>query len=465
MFMDLKYLTSKKVAILGMGIEGIALAKYLIGKTASITLLDRRSKEELIRECADGTINELFDRADYLNIFGENYLDNLDQYDVIFRTPGIKYLLPEIQKAKEKGVEISSQIKLFFDLCPAKIIGVTGTKGKGTTASLIYEMLKEKYKVYLAGNIGLPAVSLLDGIKSEDVVILELSSFQLQDLHTSPHIAVITNLEQDHLDYHQNLEEYIEAKKNIFIYQKKSDYLILNDKIDSSYYSGAKAHIKKVSLSKNSSSEAVISLTDRYFGEVFLNGDKEKLKICDSKEISLVGIHNLENIASASLVADTMEVDIEKIRDAAKRFKGLPHRLEYVANKKGIEIYNDSFATNPEPTIAAINSFPQVKVLILGGSSKNADFGKLANVVAQNNIKKVILIGNEAERINNFFQDADYKGEIVFSGNDLNQAINDAISTPEPGSVLLFSPACASFDMFKNYKERGEKFKEIVHSI
>ncbi len=463
--MNIKDLTLKKVAVLGIGIEGLALAKFLLNNNINVDILDKQNQDELYKSTLGNEIKTIFQNNKCQKILGSNYLEGLNKYDIVFRSPGIKYLTPEIQEAKLNGTEISSQIKLFFDLCPAKIIGVTGTKGKGTTSSLIYEILKNKYKVFLAGNIGLPAITLLDQITSNDYVVLELSSFQLQDLHKSPHIAVVTNLTQDHLDYHREINEYKDAKKSIFYYQNSDDYLIINHTIEKSYYQQAKSQVKIISRSDCLDCAAKVKLYDQYNGEVFLLKYGKELKICDSKELLIAGIHNLENIAFASLVSNILNVNSEIIRDVVVKFKGLPHRLEYVGEVKGAKIFNDSFATNPEPTIAAINSFSQNKILILGGSSKNAVFKSLCEKIVSSNVIKIILIGNEANRLNEALIKEKFKGKIILAHKNLKYALEKALDNINVGDLILFSPACASFDMFKNYKDRGEKFKSLVRII
>jgi len=362
-------------------------------------------------------------------------------------------------------VEITSQLKLFFDLCPSKIIGVTGTKGKGTTSSLIELMMKKakssKLKaksfgnVYLAGNIGKPAITLLDKLKPEDWVILELSSFQLQDLGKSPDIAVIVNMAVDHLDYHEDEEEYFEAKTSIVKYQSKNDTVIANKD-----YPNA---VRLAQLSKgNKLYFSAIAEVDSSIRNdaVFLGEDK----ICESSEINLVGRHNLENIAAAALAAHEAGTDIESIKSAAKEFKGLPHRLELVAEINGVKYYNDSFATNPEPTIAAIRSFSESVVLILGGSSKKADFSKLAEEIRKSSVKTIIIIGVEGTIIKKALETTGVAKEIVDGPDSIDDIVAVAESKAESGDIVLFSPACASFDMFKNYKDRGEKFKKAVNN-
>jgi len=458
----------KKIAILGVGMEGVAVANFLVEVASKITLCDKLSKEELAERAeadADGSLKKILSDERFEQNFGESYMGNLTDYDYIFRSPGISYLNPKIQEAKVAGVEITSQLKLFFDLCPSKIIGVTGTKGKGTTSSLIELMMKKakssKLKaksfgnVYLAGNIGKPAITLLDKLKPEDWVILELSSFQLQDLGKSPDIAVIVNMVADHLDYHEDEEEYFEAKTSIVKYQSKNDTVIANKD-----YPNA---VRLAQLSKgNKLYFSAIAEVDSSIRNdaVFLGEDK----ICESSEINLVGRHNLENIAAAALAAHEAGTDIESIKSAAKEFKGLPHRLELVAEINGVKYYNDSFATNPEPTIAAIRSFSESVVLILGGSSKKADFSKLAEEIRKSSVKTIIIIGVEGTIIKKALETTGVAKEIVDGPDSIDDIVAVAESKAESGDIVLFSPACASFDMFKNYKDRGEKFKKAVNN-
>jgi len=492
--MDIDYLGDKKVAVLGLGMEGVALAQFLVGKVNKITLLDRLSKEKLLGRAGEEQNPELAkilsDETSYDFLLGDDHMDSLADFDIVFRTPGIPYLNSKIQQAKDLGVEISSQIKLFFDLCPARIIGVTGTKGKGTTASLIYEILKKQSgtqhpqnrftegtqknsnntavkqydSVFLAGNIGKPAITLLDKIKSDDIVILELSSFQLQDMEKSPHIAVITNLSVDHLDYHKDKEEYRNAKKSIFKYQSENDFLIVNSKIDKSYYQESKTkQVVFSGLGENRGQARVIE-GEGNGCEVYIDIDNKQERVVSSDEIKLVGEHNMENIAVASIVANIIGVEIDDIREAAKNFEGLPHRLELVAEIEGVKYYNDSFATNPESTMAAINAFTDNKILILGGSSKGADFSELASKISSNNITAVILIGDESSNIEESLNSKKFPGKIEKT-RDLQQAIDIISKLAKSGDVVIFSPACASFDMFKNYKDRGRKFKNAVFEL
>ena len=475
---------------MGLGIEGVALSAFLVNKCESVTLLDQKEEDDLRKNQDLPGISEILDNPTFSKIFGKEYLFNLKRFDVIFRSPGIPYLSPEIQEAKANGVEISSQIKLFFELCPASIIGVTGTKGKGTTASLIYDILKKKTpkeslwdqksgninKVFFAGNIGHPAISLIDEISEVDTAILELSSFQLQDLNLSPHIAVITNISIDHLDYHKDENEYHEAKESIVKFQNKNDFAVINQDYLTSfefasltsgktyYFSGENsvdegAFIRKLQ-NPNAKLRTKEDQNDVY--EVVLRIDDKEEIICGSDEIKLVGRHNLENVAAASITSMLAGASIDEIRDGVKNFDPLPHRLEFVREINGVKIYNDSFATNPDPTMAAINSFSSEKILILGGSSKGANFDELAEKIVHGNVAGVVLIGDEAKKIKNSLEKYNFPGEIVCANHDFKKAIFESLRIAKPGSIIIFSPACASFDMFKNYKDRGNKFKEMI---
>lgn len=474
----------KKIAIIGLGTEGIAVAKFLGGNYSSLTILDQLPEDKIIENCPKDEktfLKDLLKKAGVKQVFSDKYLGNLTDFDVVFRSPGLSFFNPKIQEAKKSGVEITSQIKLFFDLCPAKIIGVTGTKGKGTTSSLIYEIMKKnnqetsnkeqtnpkiqipnhKPEVYLAGNIGYSALDLLEKIKPDDMVILELSSFQLMDLEKSPHIAVVTNLTIDHLDYHRNEEEYRLAKYNILTHQSKNDLAILN--------SGSTFTVEQL---KDIESDI------KYFGnhkesdqcivdnnKVILDPKARNERICKLSEISLFGQHNLENIAAATLVSDYLHIPIETIKNTVKNFKGLPHRLEFVCEIDGIRFVNDSFATNPDPTIAAIDSFSEDKILILGGSSKGANFYELAKKIINANVKAVVIVGEEGKKIEQVLKSTGFSGQLVEGGADMDNIVKNAQSVAKSGDVIILSPACASFGLFKNYKDRGEKFKLAVMNL
>ena len=428
---------NKKAAILGFGIEGKDAAKYLLGQGWEVVVFDQKEERELDFSGID--------KKRLIITSGPNYLKSgLNNFDVIIRSPGFYRFLPILIEAEKNGVEISSALKIFFDLCPAKIIGVTGTKGKGTTSTLIYEILKMSGKdVYLAGNIGKPYLELLDKVKKDSFVVMELSSFQLIDLTQSPHIAVVLNVTVDHLDWHKNEEEYVEAKKNILSHQTSNDFAVINSEYKSSKNFAEVAGGKVVYFSKR-------QLDNKF---------KEKLL--------LRGEHNLENIAAAVTVARTIGIDDKTIIKVVQSFKGLEHRLELVGEVEGRIFYNDSFATNPQPVMAAVKSFSEPITLILGGSDKGLNYDELGKFLkSRKNVKTLILIGQISEVIKKSFTKCRFQNTIVDLGmTTMQKIIEVAIKNTPKGGVVLLSPGSASFGMFKNYKERGNQFKKEVLTL
>jgi UDP-N-acetylmuramoylalanine--D-glutamate ligase len=475
--MEISDLKGKKIALLGMGLENIYLADFLLEN--EITDIELRDQKDLLEigESVPDDARELFNQIlsrRLKHLFGNDYLSGLNNFDLIFRTPGLPYLTPEIQGAKESGVEISSQMKLFFDLCPAKIIGVTGTKGKGSTSTLISEILKGSKAnnpnlssdIYLLGNIGQAAVNHLRNIKENDLVILELSSFQLQDMDKSPYISVITNLGEDHLNYHKDLEEYWGSKVNIVKYQTASDYAILNQDFLTSFEIVSQTDAKVYYFSgKNSVEDGAFVKDDGSSKQVILKLDTYEEVICRSDELNIVGDHNLENIAAATIVAKICGVQLEQISKAVKDFKGLEHRLEYVAEIGGVKFFNDSFATNPVATLAAIRAFQQPLVLVLGGSEKNLDYLELINEIKGNQfIKSIVYIGETGNRLACELKNLGYE-KVIPGGDSMSEIVKVAKDQAESDDVVLLSPASASFGLFKNYKERGDQFKQAVNQL
>ena len=420
---------NRKIAFVGFGLEGQSSAKYFKKYGANVTVLDKNQ--------------------------GDDYLKDLDKYDLIVRSPGVK---PQLL---EKYKNVTSQTKLFFDFCPCPIIGVTGTKGKGTTSSLIYEMLKKQgFDVYLGGNIGFPPFEFLDKLNAHSIVVLELSSFQLIDLDKSPHIAVMLMTTSEHLDYHSSIEEYIGAKRNILKFQTENDFAILNRDYLASNESDIHTNAKVFYISIERNGYKGCYIKD---DAVWIKENEKEEKIIDISEILLPGKHNLENVCAASMAAYLAGVSIENITYVLKNFKGLEHRLELVAEIKGVKYYDDSFSTTPETAIAAIQAFKEPEILILGGSSKNSDFQELGRVIANSlNIKAIIGIGKEWNRIKSKIQNTKCKILLIEGAKDMNTILQAAYKIAVSGDVVLLTPACASFDMFKNYKDRGEQFKSEV---
>lgn len=403
---------NQKIAILGLGEEGQDLLAWLKKNTLHCRI-------------------KVFDKITTVSLAG---------FDLVFRSPGFWRLCPMFKKAEAKGTIISSATKLFFDLCPCPIIGVTGTKGKGTTASLITRILtKSGQSVYLAGNIGKPMLKLLSKLKATDWVCLELSSFQLQDLNKGPHIAVVLNITSDHLDIHQDVNEYRQAKTNILRYQKPDDYAVINGDY-------------QTTKSMAALTKAKVSFFSR-----------QDLSL-DHRRIQLRGEHNLENIAAAITASRIAGASLPAIKQAVYSFKGLEHRLELVKEINQVKFYNDSFSTTPETAIAAIKSFTEPEILILGGSDKGSDYTQLGQTICQSsNLKAVILIGQMVSRIGQAI--TGYPGKIITGGRTMLQIVRQASQLAEVGDVVVLSPACASFDMFTNYKDRGNQFKTYVKKL
>jgi len=448
----MKNFKQQKIAVLGFGLEGQDLCCFLLKQKAQITVFDQKDK-------LSGKEYQNFKKAGVNFKLGKNCLRDLFGFDFVFRSPGFKRLLPEIKEAEKQGAKISSATKLFFELCLGKIIGVTGTKGKGTTATLITEILKnDNQPVFLAGNIGQPMLSLLPRLKKGDWVVLELSSFQLQDLNQSPQIAVVLFIASEHLDYHQDTDEYIQAKANIVSHQEKSDFAVLNadDLISSSFASLTPAKIYCFSRQKKVNGAYVQNR------EIYLF--KEKLGSVD--DLQLLGEHNWHNVCAATLASSLAGASLEAIKKTIFSFKGLEHRLEYVCTINKIAFYNDSFSTTPETTIAAIKSFKKPIVLIAGGSEKGSDYCELGQEISRQLVKTLILIGQMAEKIKKAVLAAGFQGEILFRPSKrMPEIVKLALAKAKPGRVILLSPACASFDIFKNYKERGEQFKKYAQAL
>lgn len=425
---------NKKVAVIGLGIEGKDAINYLLKEGAEITLFDQKNESDLDFENID--------REKISLVCGSNYLKSgLLGFDYIVRSPGVYPYMPEIIQAKETGAKVTSAIKIFFDEAKGKIIGVTGTKGKGTTSTLIYEILKADGRdVHLSGNIGKPSLELLPSLTDNSWTVLELSSFQLMDMEKSPHIAVVLNITEDHMDWHKDRNEYIDAKKNIAKFQNENDFAVINGEYETPRSFETLGLGKKIIYSK-------ALLDDKY-----------------KKELLLRGEHNLENIAAAVEVAKAAGVNEEIILNTVRQFKGLEHRLELVGDIDGVKYYNDSFATGPQPTMAAINSFTEDETLILGGSDKGLNYKELGDLInLKKNIKNVILIGVTGSKIKEYLDEKyGYKITDLGLNTNMKEIVDIAHELSTPNSVVILSPASASFDMFKNYKDRGNQFKESV---
>ncbi|OIP57250.1 MAG: UDP-N-acetylmuramoylalanine--D-glutamate ligase [Candidatus Levybacteria bacterium CG2_30_37_29] len=454
----MKSLENKKIAILGFAMEGESSAAFLLKKGAEVFVFDPRAKEKFDEEKI-GT----FEKKGTVFQFGE-YPENFSSFDLILRTPGIRVFSEIIQKALSQNAIVTSHTQLFLELCPCPVIGVSGTKGKGTTSTLIFEMLKQQgVDAYLGGNIGIPPLDFFDSLTPDSRVVLEMSSFQLQDIKKSPHIAVLLMLVPEHLDYHKDMEEYLEAKRNMLKFQTEKDFAILNIDYPATRESDLFTDAKVFHVSREDEvGEGCFVRDDKVW--LRLNGVEKK--IIDVSEILLPGKHNWENVCAATLAASLSGVNAENIKKVLKTFKGLPHRLELVSTIKGVRYYDDSFSTTPQTAIAAIQAFSEPKILILGGSSKNSDFKELGEIISENeSIKAIIGIGLEWSRIKAELKTNNSKLKIIENCFNMEEIVSEASKIAEIGDIVLLSPACASFGMFENYKDRGDKFKKEVLNL
>ena len=445
----------KKVAILGFGIEGMSVADFLT--ESEITIFDEKKREDFDPEI----LTQYEAKGIKFELGG---IGGLTDFFAVFRSPGFHPKTPQLAEASKNGVEITSATKLFFDLCPAPIVGVTGTKGKGTTSTLIYEMLKkEGFDAFLGGNIGTPPLSFLSNVTADSKVVLELSSFQLIDLEKSPHVAVMLMVTSEHLDYHEDVYEYIEAKRNIFKYQDESDFAVVNRDYPASNESDIHTIGKVYQVSRFQEIMQGCFVKD---DEIYLKMDGHEEAILPTKELGLIGKHNHENVCAAVVASICAGASMKSILSVLRSFKGLEHRIEFVRLVRGVKYYDDSFSTTPETAIAAIESFEEPKILILGGSSKNSDFSELGQIISESGtIKAIIGIGIEWERIkltiNHKLQTINY----IEDCQNMHEIVQKAAEISEVGDVVLLSPACASFGMFKSYKDRGEQFKNEVNEL
>ena len=469
----LKKYKNKRVAVIGAGISNTPLINILLDAGISTTVCDRRSKEEI------GEIATSFEKAGATLRLGEQYLNELTE-DVIFRTPGLMPTTPALVDAVARGAVLTSEMEAFFDICPCKTIAVTGSDGKTTTTSIIAELLRNEGKtIHVGGNIGTPLLCRADEMKPDDIAVIELSSFQLVTMKTSPNIAVVTNLSPNHLDVHNDMDEYIEAKSNIFMHQKESDIAVFNldNEVTRNYAKAAPAD-EVLFFSRRDKVTNGVYLKN---GIIYESRNDTREEIMNADDIVLPGVHNIENYLAA-FTAVLGIVSYETMRKTAMSFCGVKHRLEFVRELRGVKYYNDSVASSPSRTIAGLKAFTDKKsgllpenheknlVLIAGGKDKGIPFDDLGKEVADR-VKKLILIGATANDIHSAVEcainadlDNSYELEIIRC-DSFEDAVDTTSKVAEVGDVVLLSPACTSFDMFNNFEERGNRFKELVNDL
>lgn len=446
-----KYISGKKAAVVGIGVSNRPLVDMLIDLGASVTACDKReSLDELGEELKGKGVN--------LSL-GENYLEGILGCDIVFRTPSLRPDNEYLIQAKSNGAYITSEMAEFLKYCPAKLFGITGSDGKTTTTTIVSEILKAQgHNVFLGGNIGNPLFNRIGEIKEDDYVVVELSSFQLMDINYSPDISVITNLSPNHLDIHKDMEEYINSKKNIFLHQDKSGIVVLNRDNEIT-------HSMKI---ETNNSIRMFSIKDR---DAFCHLEGEDLivngeKVCSIDDVKLPGMHNIENLLTA-FAAVFGEASIESMRKVATTFMGVEHRIEFVREINGVKFYNDSIASSPTRTIAGLKSFRKKVILIAGGYDKKIPFDELARE-GIDRIKTLIVMGHTKDKIKEAFEKEMKRRNAelnIVEAESFEDAVYKAWNASESGDIVTMSPACASFDMFKNFEIRGNRFKEIVNSL
>lgn len=451
----LSSLQNKTVAVIGIGVSNQPLIRLLLERGIAVTACDKKNRETL------GIVAEQLEANGCRLRLGEAYLDGLTE-DVIFRTPGMRPDLPQLAAAVSRGSVLTSEMEVFFEVCPCPKIAVTGSDGKTTTTTIIAELLKRAGKtVHLGGNIGHPLLAETGTMKPEDVAVLELSSFQLMTMTHSPHIAVVTNLAPNHLDVHKDFQEYIDAKENIFTHQSTKDIAVFNADNPYTLEEASRAVGRARLFSRKKELE----------DGVFLRGDAviarhngEERQVMTTADIKLPGVHNIENYMAAIAAVDGLVPD-GIIRDFAREFGGVEHRIELIRTRNGVRWYNDSIASSPSRTIAGLNSFKEKVILIAGGKDKGISYDALGPVI-NDHVKLLILCGATAGVIRRVTeQAANYDGLEIVDVEDYHQAVALAGSRAQEGDVVILSPASTSFDRFANFMERGRVFKDIVNGL
>ncbi len=455
----LNSMKNKKIAFCGIGRSNLPLVSLFSKYGADITVCDRKEKSAF----SDDIITSITDCGAKIKC-GEDYLDNLS-VDIIFRAPGMYYNLPVLQNFKKNGVVVTSEMEVFFDICPAKIIALTGTDGKTTTTTVITEILEKTGKrIYKGGNIGTPLLPLIEEMCEDDICVVELSSFQLISMRKSPDVAVITNVYPDHLNVHKDMDEYVDAKLNILLHQNAFSKTILNydneitksmaDKVRGRliYFS----HLEKLSYGAYLDDEGYL---------VFNDGEKIT-RIVHKDEIKIPGMHNVENYLTA-IAAVFGDVDNKYIAEVANTFSGVEHRIEFVRELDGVRYYNDSIATSPASVTAGLTAFSRKVIIIAGGSDKQLDYSTLSGAINEY-VKVLVLLGETAEKIEKaVVEDKTYNPQSIkiIHADTMEQAVEVARENAVSGDVISLSPASASFDKYKDFEERGRHFKKIVKDL
>lgn len=448
------FICGKNVGVVGIGVSNIPLINFLLDLGAKVTAFDKKNKEDL------GNVADEFSKKGVTLELGEHYLDNLTGFDVIFKTPSMRIDSEALVRAKNEGAYVTSEMEEFVKYTKGKIYAITGSDGKTTTTTIVSKLLEEEgYKTWVGGNIGTPLFAQIENIKDDDKVVLELSSFQLMTMHEKINVAICTNLAPNHLDMHKDMQEYIDSKKNIFLYQNDDDVLVVNRENDITYSFEKEAKGKVREFSSKRVIKDGAYLKDNI---LYLEGKE----VCDRDDIIIKGVHNVENYLAA-FIATKDDVSIETMKKIAKTFAGVEHRCELVREIDGVKYYNDSIASSPTRTLAGLKAFNEKVILIAGGYDKNIPFEPLA-YEGYPYIKTLILLGKTKDKIKLVFDKLEKEKGIkvdIKTVSSLDEAVDVAKKIARSGDIVTLSPACASFDMFPNFMARGNVFKEIVNSL
>ena len=450
-------LKGKKIAMCGIGVSNTPLILNFLKQGARVIACDRRERELI------GNIADELEAAGAELKLGEGYLDNLE-VDIIFRTPGMNFHLPELERARKRGIAVTSEMEVFFDLCPATIFAVTGSDGKTTTTTLIAKMLEaEGKRVFVGGNIGTPLLPKIEDITSDDFVVAELSSFQLISMRKSPDVAVVTNVAPNHLDVHKDMDEYVEAKKNILLHQNAFSRTVLNrdNDITEEFRKDVRGQSLGFSMSRRLNNGAW--LDDNGILHMAYRGID--VPVVDRKDIGILGDHNVENYLTA-IAAVWGYVGVDNIKKVAREFGGVEHRIEFVREVNGVKYYNDSIASSPTRTIAGLKAFDQKVILLAGGYDKHIPFEPMMPYVTEK-VKTLYLCGDTADKIEKCLREYEgYNGspEIIRVA-DIAEAVAEAHKNAVEGDIVTLSPACASFDKYPNFVARGLHFKQLVNEL
>lgn len=451
-------LKGKRVAVIGLGISNRPLVRMLLDRGTAVECRDKTPREKLLPEVLE------LERIGARLTLGEDYLENI-QADVVFRTPGLNAFCPQLMELRQRGVQVTSEMEAFFTLCPCRIFGVTGSDGKTTTTTLIAKLLEGAgKKVWCGGNIGAPLLPRVEEMTPEDVAVVELSSFQLMGMEQSPQVAVVTNLSPNHLDIHKDMAEYVTAKENIYLHQGPEDRVVLNldNEITNSFVPKAKGHV--LQFSRHTRPEQGYYLRE---DQMICRWDgKKEQEIMDARAILIPGVHNIENYLAAFCAVDGL-VSREVMQNLARTFGGVAHRIQLVREKDGVKFYDSSIDSSPNRTKAALRSFSEKVIMVAGGKDKGIGYDDLGPELREH-VKLLVLTGMTAGKIRAAAEQVpgyDGTNPEILEVEEFDDAIRQAAARAKSGDVVILSPASTSFDRFRNFEERGNRFQEVVRSL